>query len=91
MFGATFWIAVAMVTWDEYRKANFPPQPQRFMWVVVVWSVLGLVANAGAPQIASVFGFGILLAMGYRYLSQPSSPSAPVGGSVGKSITPKAS
>lgn len=70
----TLWIAVALIAWDSYRAGELPP-PRRFAWVAIVWSILGLIGTAVAPEIATLFAFGVLLAMAYDYLSNPANPA----------------
>lgn len=62
----TVMIAIALVLWDA-RKSGEALKPQKLMWVVIVWSILGLIAQ-GAPQIATALAIGILITMGFRYL-----------------------
>lgn len=79
---ATFWIAVALIAHDSY-KAGELPAPQRFTWIVVVWSVLGLIGSAMSPQLATAFGVGLLLAMAYYWLENPTVNKTHGGGSTG--------
>lgn len=65
----TLLIAVAIIAVDAYKNEHDLPLPQRFLWAVAIWSILGLVAAVGAEAIAAVFGFGLVLAMSYRYFT----------------------
>lgn len=72
---ATFLIAVAMNAWDEMKVKQRVPQPQRFVYIAVVWGVLGIVAEMGAPDLAAVFGAGMVLALAYTHFN--ASQTAP--------------
>jgi hypothetical protein len=36
----------------------------------IVWGILGVVAEVGAPELAAAFGVGFLLALGYNYFTK---------------------
>jgi hypothetical protein len=62
----TFLVAVAMVTWSELKVNHRIPQPQRFVFAGVVWGVLGVVSELGGPELAAVFGLGMVLVLTYQ-------------------------
>ncbi|MHB8573657.1 MAG: hypothetical protein ACYDAY_12005 [Candidatus Dormibacteria bacterium] len=55
------------------------PRPHRFAGVAVAYSVLGLLATAGAPQLAGAFGLGVNLALAFAKLPGSGTPSAGSG------------
>lgn len=61
--------AIGLVAYSAIAKKHEVPQPQYFVWIAIVWSILGLVSDLGAPQIATVFSFGLVFAMAYSYLT----------------------
>lgn len=64
---ATFLIAVGMVTWDEVKNLHRVPFPARYLYIGIVWAVLGLISELGAPEIGAVFGVGLVVAMAYSF------------------------
>jgi len=70
---ATFLAAVGVVTWDEIKRMQRVPHPEKYVHAAVVWAILGIVADLGAPEIAALFGFGMVLSMLYRFYATRSS------------------
>lgn len=44
---------------------NYLPPPFLYTYVVIIWAVLGVVADMGGDALAAAFGFGLVLAMFY--------------------------
>jgi hypothetical protein len=65
---ATFVSAVAIITWDELKNKQRFPHPEVYVHAAVVWAILGVVSDLGAPDIAALFGLGLLLSMLYIYV-----------------------
>jgi len=63
----TFLAAVGMVAWDEVKVEQRFPKPARFMYVAVIWAVLGIVAEMGADNVAAAFGVGLVLVLAYQH------------------------
>ena len=68
---ATFIAAIGILAWDEVNIEKRVPMPSKFVYAGIVWGVLGIVAELGAPEIAFIFAVGILLSMGYVYFQSP--------------------
>jgi len=79
----TFIAALAILTWDEVKTQQRVPKPEVYWHAVIVWAVLGVVAELGVPELAALFGFGYVLSMLYRYYQ---APSATIGGGAGSSV-----
>lgn len=73
----TLFAAIALVTYEEIYKKNRVPHPQSFGHVIIVWSILGVIAELGVPEIAGLFGVGLLLSMAYSYLANPEADAVP--------------
>jgi len=67
----TYLAAFAMLAWDEINVEQRVPHPAKFVYASIVWGVLGIVAELGAPELAFVFSIGILLSMAYVYFQSP--------------------
>ena len=76
----TFIIAIGILTWDEIKNQQRVPVPTKYVHAAVVWGILGIIADFGAPEVASVFGLGLVLAMAYGYYnSQHTTTETNVG------------
>lgn len=59
-------LAVAFVTYDEVaHQGHVPPYPQRFVFVGIVYGLLG-VLDVVAPPVAAVLAWGFVLAFAYK-------------------------
>jgi hypothetical protein len=77
----TLMVAVAILVWDEIHTKMRVPHPERFINAALVWGVLGVMAELGAPEIATLLGAGLVLTMLYTYITGTSNPvSTIVGG-----------
>lgn len=63
----TFWAAVAIVSYNELRINMRVPHPDRYIKACIVWGLLSVVADLGAPEVATIFAVGLLVAMIYGY------------------------
>ena len=62
-----FLAALGMVGYDEIvTQGHLPPYPQRFMFVGMVYVMLGFLDAAGLGALAGIFGWGVVLALGYK-------------------------
>lgn len=75
-----FVVTMAIVTWDEVKRQKRMPVPHRYIAVGMVYAILGIVATLGAPELAAIFGVGVILAQTYATASAGASGVAPVGG-----------
>ena len=80
---ATWLLALSIIGWDEIKRNNRVPQPQRFIAAGVVWAILGVVADFGAPEIATILGIGFILSMLYTYYNSQ-QPGAEGTGTTGE-------
>lgn len=62
----TFTMAVSMLAWREMRQEQRMPQPQKFIYAAIVWAILGVFADLGAPELATLFGIGFVIALYYN-------------------------
>lgn len=83
----TFFAAVSVITWDELKHQQRFPHPEVYVYVALVWAILGIVGELGAADLAALFGLGIFLTMLYTYVVP--TPSK-VGHTVPKSDTAEA-
>lgn len=73
---------------------NYLPPPFLFTYVVVIWAILGVVADMGGDALAAAFGFGLVLAMFYTAVNsgvpiltpKPDSANFTATGAVGGAI-----
>lgn len=63
----SFLAAVGIITWQELRQFHRAPRPERFLYVAVVWGLLGVVSEVGGDDIAAVFSVGLVLTLLYSY------------------------
>lgn len=63
----TYTMAVSIIVWNEMRREQRVPHPEKLMYVAIVWAFLGIAADLGIPELAALFGIGYILAMLYRY------------------------
>lgn len=73
----TFILAMGILTWDELKNHQRIPQPQKYVHAGVVWAILGFVAEFGAPEVAAIFGVGLVLAMTYSYYNAAHTTAEP--------------
>lgn len=73
MFGllGTFVIGIGIITWDEVKNQQRVPHPERYMYVALVWGVLGIIGELGAPELAALIGLGYIITLIYRNLGKP--------------------
>lgn len=64
----TLLLAVGIISYQEMIKMQRTPKPQSFTYAVGAWSVLGLIAELGAYEIAFALGVGLILAMVYTFV-----------------------
>lgn len=65
---ATFIAAISILTWDELKTKQRVPHPEVYIRAAVVWAILGLIGELGVPELASLFGLGLVLSMLYVYV-----------------------
>ena len=69
-------VAFALVTWDEVKvQGHLPPYPQRYLGGAVAFGLLGLLDVYAAP-LAAALGFGVVLALAYKAVSNAGSSTA---------------
>lgn len=73
----TYFAALAIITWDELKHKQRIPHPENYVRAGIVWAILGVVAEIGAPEVAGIFGLGLVVAMLYVYFQ---SAQSTVGG-----------
>lgn len=74
----SFLLALTIVTYsDVYKRLHgvdksqawnammILPKPRLYVYVAIVWGVLGILAETGAAEVATLFGFGLCAAMFY--------------------------
>lgn len=66
---ATFFAAVATLTWSEMRNYQRWPMPSRYVGAGLTWGILGLLAPVVSYRLASVFGVGLYLTLLYQYFN----------------------
>jgi hypothetical protein len=98
----SFIAAIGLITWDELKNRQRVPHPERYVSAVIVWFILGLVAELGAPELAGLFGIGLVLTLYYSYynngniylggegLGAVGAGSAAIAGGVGGQTAPSA-
>lgn len=62
----TFLVAVALIAWTEMRYEQRVPRPERFVFVGLVWATLGIISDLVSPELAALFGVGLVLTLLYR-------------------------
>lgn len=75
----SFLAAIGIVTWHEIKTLQRIPHPATYVHAAVVWAILGIVSDLGAPELAAVFGAGLVLSMVYRFYTT-GTPSLPLSG-----------
>lgn len=63
---ATFFLALAVVSWDEIKHGGVLPRPRRYVGAGVVFAIAGLAAPVIGASTAGVFGAGMVLALLYQ-------------------------
>ena len=73
----SFFLALAILTWQEVRDAKVFPRPRRYISAGIVYGLLGVVAPFISFQVAGLLGVGMILALFYqKYQStKESNPS----------------
>lgn len=64
---ATFFAALGIITFDEVAKLKRWPHPDRYGRAIIIWAILGLISDLGAPQLATIFAAGLVLTLLYQY------------------------
>lgn len=41
------------------------PKPRIYVYIAIIWAILGIANDLGASEVASMFGFGLCFAMFY--------------------------
>lgn len=62
----TFGLAVALIAWHEMKYEQRVPRPERFVFAALVWAVLGVISDLFSPELATLFGIGIVLTLLYQ-------------------------
>lgn len=60
--------AASIVTYNEMSNLQRVPRPENYMHIAIVWSILGILAEVGAYDIAVALGTGIVIAMLYTFI-----------------------
>jgi len=61
-----FFLAIAIVAWDDIKHGGVWPRPRRFMGAGAVFGILGLVTPFVGAQVTGIFGAGMVLALFYK-------------------------
>lgn len=83
----TYLIAMSIITWGEIKTEQRVPKPQAYVAATVVWVLLGIVAEFGAAPVATVVGFGYILAMLYSRYNKAVKQTTPGDESRGNVVT----
>lgn len=68
------WVAeVGLITWRTVRKDSRPPLPSELLATFIVFGTVSVIA-VRQPRIASVFGWGIVIATGLNFFPSVVAP-----------------
>lgn len=61
ILGATFFIAINLITFSELKKYHEVPRPARYVGSSLTWGILALISPVTGYGFTSVFSLGLLL------------------------------
>lgn len=76
---ATFIAAIGIISWDELKHKQRVPHPEVYIHAAVVWAILGIISELGVPELAAIFGLGLVLSMLYIYFKAVPPPVSATG------------
>lgn len=69
----SFFVAIAMVTWQEVRDAKIVPRPRRYVSAAMVYGILGVAAPVLSYSFAGILGVGMVLALFWQHYNNTST------------------
>jgi hypothetical protein len=67
-------LSLGVITYQQVKRGNFPPQPSAFIGVAIVFTFLAVLALA-SPQLAAIMGLAVVIWLVLAYNNALVKPS----------------